>query len=242
MNTLLILIAIIAIFLYYQRNKIIYPSNLPEMHQYIRLWIYPFFQFLICAFFLWASYIAIEAFSYKSPVMDQLIKDNLGVFSSIASDMFNNYRAEKFAPLIEQANEIHKYAIYLFYGSIASFIFHVYVLKNKILSKDFVHSFSIAFSIIILVLTYHYYYNSALFGSALVSTETLGLFGGSKEDAADSALESVGYLGTVLFFLHYYKKKLLLQYYYEPDEEVSTNDDYLNEKDKSEGQSDDVKS
>ena len=174
--------------------------------------------------------------------MDQLIKDNLGVFSSIASDMFNNYRTEKFAPLIEQANKIHKYAIYLFYGSIASFIFYVYVLKNKILSKDFVHLFSIAFSIIILVLTYHYYYNDALFGSALISTETLGLFGGSKEDAADSALESVGYLGTVLFFLHYYQKKLLLQYYYEPDKEVSTNDEYLNEKDKSEGQSDDVKS
>ncbi len=184
---------------------------------------------------------AIEVLSYKSPVMDQLIKDNLGVFSSIASDMFNNYRTEKFAPLIEQANKIHKYAIYLFYGSIASFIFYVYVLKNKILSKDFVHLFSIAFSIIILVLTYHYYYNDALFGSALISTETLGLFGGSKEDAVDSALKSVGYLGTVLFFLHYYQKKLLLQYYYEPDEEVCTNDEYLNVKDKSEGQSDDVK-
>ena len=115
------------------------------------------------------------------------------------------------------------------------------VLKNKILSKDFVHLFSIAFSIIILVLTYHYYYNDALFGSALISTETLGLFGGSKEDAVDSALKSVGYLGTVLFFLHYYQKKMLLQYYYEPDEEVSTNDEYLNEKEKSEGQSDNDK-
>lgn len=164
--------------------------------------------------------------SSKSPFMDQLIKDHLGVFSSITSDMFNDYRTDKLSPFIEQSNEIHKYAIYLFYASIAFFIFQLYILKNKCFSKDFVLFSSIAFSIAILLLAYYYNYYSELSMSALVRTETLGLFGGSKEKAVGSAIDAVSYIGTFFFFLHYYQNIWLFQYYYEPDEVVSNNHEY----------------
>ena len=177
MNWLLVDIAIIAAFLYFRRNKVVAASNLSGTIQYIRLWMLPLFQLAVCAFFLFASYVAIDMLSRKSPFMDQIIKDNLGVFSNIASDTFNDYRTDKLAPFIEECNKVHRYALYLFYGSIASFVFQIYVLKNKVCSKESVLYTTIAFSALILTVAYFYYYNGDYSFSVLVSTETLGLLG-----------------------------------------------------------------
>lgn len=213
MNWFFTCIAIIGLFLYLKRNKVVYPSKLPETQQYIRLWLVPFFQLLISCIFLLGTTFLIEMLLSKSPFMSQVIKDNLGIFSNIASDEFNNFRTEKLAPYIEQVNEVHKYTIYLFYGSIANLIFYIYVLKNKVCSKDSVLHSSVLFSVIILIFCYIHGYNSDLSFSAFLSTETLGIWSISKEKAIESAIDSVGTVGLFLFFIHYYQKVWLLQYY-----------------------------
>lgn len=234
MNWFFICIAIIGIFLYYNRNKVVYPSNLPETQQYIRLWLIPFLQLLICSFFLLGAKMHIQMLLSESPFMSQAIKDNLGIFSSIASDVFNDYRTERLAPYIEKMNEVHKYAIYLFYGSIASFILYIYVLKNKVCSKDFVLYFSVLFSAIILIIGYIYNYNSELSSSAILSTETLGLWSTSKGKATESAIDTIGTLGLFLFFIHYYQKVWLLQYYDGVEAKKRNNDEKTNEQKQSE--------
>jgi hypothetical protein len=59
------------------------------------------FQLIACVFFLFASYLVIETLSRQSPFMRDLIKDNLGIFSGIASDMFNDYRADNLHHLLK---------------------------------------------------------------------------------------------------------------------------------------------
>ena len=218
----LIYIAIIAIFLYYRRNKVVIASNLSGTIQYLRLWMLPLFQLAVCAFFLFASYAAIDMLSCKSPFMDQIIRDNLGVFSSIASDMFNSYRTDKLTPLIEECNKVHRYAIYLFYGSTASFVFQIFVLKNKVYSRESMMYATIAISPLILIVGYLYYCNGDYAFSVLMSTETLGLLGSSKAKAIESAIDAVGKLGIILFFFHYYHNIWLRQYYDEVDK-IDTN-------------------
>ena len=230
MNWILVCIVIIGLFLYYNRNKVVYPSYLPGTQQYIRLWQIPFFQLLICCLFLLGAKMNIEMLLSKSPFMSQIIEDNLGIFSSIASDVFNKYRTEELAPYIEKANEVHKYTIYLFYGSIANFLFHIYVLKNKVCSKDLVLCLSAIFSAIILIVGYISLYNSDLSSSALISTETIGIWGISKENSKEYALGVVSTIGLFLFFINYYQKVWLLQYYDGMEAIKSNNDDEITNK------------
>ena len=177
MSWLFVDIAIIAAFLYYRRNKIVAASNLSRTIQYLRLWLLPIFQFVICAIIVFFSFAALNFLLSKSPFMDQIIKENMGVFSSIASDAFNDYRAEKLTPHIESMNNLHRYATYIFYISIVSLFFHIYVLKNKICSKQTVLGFAILFTVVILILDYNYLYIGSKGFSAFASTETLGIWG-----------------------------------------------------------------
>lgn len=240
----LICIAVVGAFLYYRRNKLIAASNLSGTIQYIRLWLLPLFQVAVCAIIVFISFAALNFLLSNSPFMDQLIRENLGVFSSIASDTFNDYRAEKLTPHIESMNNLHRYATYIFYISIVSLIFHIYVLKNKICSKQTVFGFAILFTVVILILDYNYLYNSSKGFSAFVSTETLGLwglFGKSENETIESAIDSVCTLGAVLFFFHYYHNIWLRQYYDEVDETDTISTESLTETDSSDEQSDDNK-
>lgn len=214
----LIYIAIIAVFLYYRRNKVVTASKRSGTIQYLRLWLLPLFQLIACVFFLFVSYLVINILSSQSPFMSQIIKDNLGFFSSVASDIFNDYRTDKLAPFIEECNKLHNYAIYLFYGSVASFVFQIYVLKNKVCSKESVLYSTIAISFLTLIVAYLIFCNEEHASSALISTETLGLLGSNKEKAIESAINAVGKLGMILFFFHYYHNIWLRQYYEEFDE------------------------
>lgn len=237
----LICIAIIAAFLYYRRNKVVAASKRSGTIQYLRLWLLPLFQLIACVFFLFASYLVIETLSRQSPFMRDLIKDNLGIFSGIASDMFNDYRADKLAPFIEECSKVHNYAIYLFYGSIASFVFHIYVLKNRVCSKESVLYTAIAISVLILIVAYLTFYNEEYAFSALMSTETLGLLDSNKGKAIESAISSVSIWGVILFFLHYYHNIWLRQYYDEVDETDITTIESTTETDSSDEQSEDNK-
>ena len=240
----LIYIAIIGAFLYFRRNKVIAASNLSKSAQYVRLWLLPIFQFVVCTIIVLFSFAALNFLLSNSPFMDQVIRENLGVFSSIASDTFNDYRAEKLTPHIESMNNLHRYATYIFYISIVSLFFHIYVLKNKICSKQTVFGFAILFTIIILILDYYYLYNSSKGFSAFTSTETLGLwglFGNSENEAIESAIDGVCTLGVILFFFHYYHNIWLRQYYDEVDETDIISTESLTETDSSEEQSEDNK-
>ena len=241
MDWIFIDIAIIAAFLYYRRNKAVAASSLSKNTQYVRLWLLPLFQLAICVFFLFFSYMTISVLSSESPYMDQIIKDNLGIFSSITSDMFNDYRTDKLAPFIEECNKVHKYAIYLFYVSIASLAFHVFVLKSKVCSKNCVLYTGIVLSILILIVGYLYYYYSDFSFSELVSTETLGIHSSSKEKAVKSAIGSISNWGVILFFFHYYHNIWLRKYYKEVDKTSITTIESFTETDIFEEQSDDKK-
>lgn len=241
MSWILIDIAIIAAFLYYRRNKVVAASNLSTNIQYYRLWLLPLFQLFACAIILFGSYMVMNVLSQQSPFMSQIIKDNLGIFSSVASEMFNDYRTDKLAPYIEECNRVHKYAIYLFYGSIALLAFHVYTLKNRVCSKDSILYSSIAFSVLILIVAYLNSYNGDHAFSVLMSTESLGILASSKGKATESAINSISNWGMILFFFHYYHNIWLCQYYNEVDETDIIITESSNEEDNSEEQSDDDK-
>ncbi|WP_288275411.1 SHOCT domain-containing protein [uncultured Prevotella sp.] len=234
----LICIAIIAIFLYYRRNKVVAASRLSGSIQYFRLWLLPLFQLIACAFFLFVSYIVLDILSHQSPFMRQIIKDNLGFFSNVVSNIFNDYRTDILAPFIEECNKIHNYAVYLFYGSIASLVFQIYVLKNKVCSKDIVMYTTLAISFLMLIVAYLTFYNEDYALSALISTETLGLLDSNEEKAIESAIEIVGKLGVILFFFHYYHNIWLHQYYDVVDETDITSTESYAEVDSPDNQSD----
>ena len=241
MNWLFADIAIIVAFLYYRRNKVVIASNWSGTIQYLRLWLLPLFQLIACVFFLFASYLVIETITRQSPFMRDLIKDNLGIFSGIASDMFNDYRSDKLAPFIEECSKVHRYAKYLFYGSIASLIFQIYVLKYKLCSKEIVLYTAIAISVLMLIVAYLTFYNEEYSFSALMSTETLGLLDTKKEKAIQSAIDAVGKLGVILFFCLYYHNIWLRQYYDEVDETDTNIGESPTETDSSEEKSEDNK-
>ena len=240
----LICIAVVGVFLYYRRNKVVVASNLSKSTQYIRLWLLPIFQFVVCAIIVFFSFAALNFLLSNSPFMDQIIKENLGVFSSIASDTFNDYRTEKLTPHIESMNNLHKYATYIFYLSIVSLISHIYVLKNKICSKQIVFGFAFLFTVVILILDYYYLYDSSKGFSAFASTETLGLwglFGKNENETIESAIDGVCTLGVILFFFHYYHNIWLRQYYDEVDETDITSTGSFTETDSSDEKSDNSK-
>ena len=240
----LICIAVVGAFLYYRRNKVVAASNLSGTIQYLRLWMLPLFQLAVCAIIVFISFADLNFLSSKSPFMNQIIRENLGVFSSFASDTFNDYRAEKLTPHIESMNNLHRYATYIFYISIVSLFFHIYVLKNKICSKQTVLGFAILFTVVILILDYNYLYIGSKGFSAFASTETLGiwgLLGKSENETIESAIDGVCTLGVILFFFHYYHNIWLSQYYEEVDETNITSMESLTETDGSDEQSDDSK-
>lgn len=240
----LICIAIIAVFLYYRRNKVVVGSNYSKSTQYVRLWLLPVFQFVVCIIIVLFSFAMLNFLLSNSPFMDQIISENLGVFSSIASDTFNDYRTEKLTPHIESMNNLHRYATYIFYISIVSLSFHIYVLKNKICSKQTVLGFAILLTVVILILDYYYLYDSSKGFSAFASTETLGLwglFGKNENETIESSIDGVCTLGVVFFFLHYYHNIWLRQYYDEVDETGITSTESLTETDCSDEQSDESK-
>lgn len=240
----LICIAVVGAFLFYRRNRVVVASNLSKSTQYVRLWLLPIFQFVVCAIIVFISLAALDFLLSQSPFMDQIIRENLGVFSSIASDTFNDYRTEKLTPHIESMNNLHRYATYLFYISIVSLFFHIYVLKNKICSKQTVFVFAILFTVVILILDYNYLYNSSKGFAAYASTETLGLwglFGKSENETIESAIDGVCTLGVIFFFIHYYHNIWLSQYYDEVDETDITSTESLTEIDSSDEQSDESK-
>ena len=241
MSWLFVGIAIIAVFLYYRRNKVVAASKKSGTIQYLRLWLLPLFQLIVCVFFLFVSYMVMDMISSQSPFMREFIKDNLGIFSGIASDMFNDYRSDKLAPYIEGCSKVHNYAIYLFYGSIASFVFQIYVLKNKVCSKESVLYTAIAISVLTLIVAYLTIYNGEYALSALISTETFGLLDSNKGKAIESAINSVSIWGVILFFLHYYHNIWLRQYYDEVDETDITSIESTTETDSSDEQSEDNK-
>jgi len=237
----LICIVVVGAFLYYRRNKVVAASNLSLNLQCFRLLILPVFQLSICFLIIDLSHSVLELLLSKISFTDHIIKNNLGIFSNIASDAFNDYRTDKLAPHIENLNNVHKYAVYLFYGLIASFIFQIVVLKNKICSITTLLYTSILFSVLLLIVSYYFNYYYELGGSAFLSTETLGLLGSSKEKALDTAIGGVGKTGTILFFITYYYNIWLHQYYGEIDEIDITSTGSLIETDSSDEQSDDNK-
>ena len=241
MSWLLIDIAIIAAFLYYRRDKVVTTSKKSGTIQYLRLLLLPLFQLIACVFLLFTSYLVIGMLSSQSPFMSQIIEDNLGIFSGIASDMFNNYRSDKLAPFIKECSNVHDYAIYLFYGLIASFVFQIYVLINEVFSKEIVSYINLAFSFLMLIVAYHTFYNEEYATSALISTETLGLLDSNKVKAIESAINAVCKLGVILFFFHYYHNIWLRQYYDEIDETDTNIEESPVETDNSEVQSEDNK-
>ena len=68
----------------------------------------------------------------------------------------------------------------------------------------------------------------------LISTETIGIWGISKENSKEYALGVVSTIGLFLFFIHYYQKVWLLQYYDGVEAKKRNNDEKTNEQKQSE--------
>ena len=185
-------------------------------HKFGRLLILPIAQLLICGIILFVANMVEEILLSKSPFLEETIGKNLGIFSGIASEIFNDYRSDKLSPYIVEINKLHNWVLYLFYGLIASFVLQIYALKSKICPKEIIICFCLLISIALLYLNYRVLYASNSGTEVLISTETLGLFGANKGKARLSAIESMAIYLLVLFFLHYYHNRWISQYYCEP--------------------------
>ena len=156
--------------------------------------------------------------SSKSQIMGPIIRDNLGIFSTMASDIFENNRSDALSPYISDANKYHGWSIYLFYAAVALVVIHILVLIKRVVSKEILSGLSFFFSIAFLVVSYYIFYNSSMGFNKMMSAETLGLLSSSSDDIISETLDLSSIFVLILFFCHYYHSLWLRQYYGEVDD------------------------
>lgn len=236
-------IAIIVIiwFLYRRNKKGKKPVTLSSNRLFICLLILPIIQ-LLCSFVpLLLSFVSIDLLSSKSQILGPIIKENLGVFNTIANDLFEEYRSDALSPYISDANKYHGWSIYLVYAAIVMVVIHIFVLIKRVVSKEILLGLSFFFSIAILVVSYYVYYNYSMGFNKMMSAETLGLLSSSSDDIFNGTIDFCSFFALVLFFCHYYHSIWLRQYYDEVDKTDITSTESLIETDSSDEQSDDNK-
>lgn len=213
-------IAIIVIiwFLYRRNKKGESPVTLSDNGLFICLLILPIIQ-LLCSFVpLLLSFVTIDLLSSKSQILGPIIKENLGVFSTIANDLFEEYRSDALSPYISDANKYHGWSIYLFYAAVVLVVINIFVLIKRMVSKEILLGLSFFFSIAFLVISYYVFYNFSMGLNKMVSAETLGLFSNSSDDIINGTLDFCSIFVLILFFCHYYHSIWLRKYYGEVDD------------------------
>jgi len=213
-------IAIIVIiwFLYRRNKRGRRPVTLSGNWLFICLLILPIIQ-LLCSFVpLLLSFVSIDLLSSKSQILGPIIKENLGVFNTIANDLFEEYRSDALSPYISDANKYHGWSIYLVYAAIVMVVIHIFVLIKRVVSKEILLGLSFFFSIAILVVSYYVYYNYSMGFNKMMSAETLGLLSSSSGDIFNGTIDFCSFFALVLFFCHYYHSIWLRQYYGEIDD------------------------
>lgn len=213
-------IAIIVIiwFLYRRNKKGKKPVTLSSNGLFICLLILPIIQ-LLCSFFpLLLSFASIDMLSSKSQILGPIIKENLGIFNTIANDLFEEYRSDALSPYISDANKYHGWSIYLVYAAVAMVVIHILFLIKRMVSKEILLGLSFFFSIAFLVVSYYVYYNYSMGLNKMMSAETLGLLSSSSDDIINGTIDFCSFFALILFFCHYYHNIWLRQYYGEIDD------------------------
>ena len=213
-----IAIIVITWFLYRRNKKGRRPVTLSDNGLFICLLILPVIQ-LVCSFVpLLLSFASIDLLSSKSQILGPIIKENLGVFNTIANDLFEEYRSDALSPYISDANKYHGWSIYLFYAALAMVVIHIFVLIKRVVSKEILLGLSFFFSVTFLVVSYYVYYNYSSGFNKMMSAETLGLLSSSSDDILSGTIDFCSFFVLILFFSHYYHSIWLRQYYGEVDD------------------------
>ncbi len=213
-------IAIIVIiwFLYKRNKKGKKPVTLSSNRLFLCLLILPIIQ-LLCSFVpLLLSFVSIDILSSKSQILGPIIQENLGVFNTIANDLFEEYRSDALSPYISDANKYHGWSIYLVYAAIAMVVIHIFVLIKRMVSKEILLGLSIFFSVAFLVVSYYVCYNYSIGFNKMMSAETLGLLSSSSDDILSGTIDFCSFFALILFFCHYYHNIWLCHYYGEVDD------------------------
>lgn len=210
-------IAIIVIiwFLYRRNKRGRRPVTLSGNWLFICLLILPIIQLLCSYVTLQLSFVSINLLASESQILWPLIKENLGVFNTIANDIFNEYRSDALAPYISDANKYHGWSIYLFYAAVALVVIHILLLIKRAVCKEILSGLTFFFSIAFLVVSYFVYYNYSMGFNKMMSAETLGLLSSSSDDIISGTIDYCSFFALILFFSHYYHSIWLHQYYRE---------------------------
>lgn len=216
-------IAIIVIiwFLYRRNKRGRRPVTLSGNWLFICLLILPIIQLLCSYVTLQLSFVSINLLASESQILGPLIKENLGVFNTIANDIFNEYRSDALAPYISDANKYHGWSIYLFYAAVALVVIHILLLIKRAVCKEILSGLTFFFSIAFLVVSYFVYYNYSMGFNKMMSAETLGLLSSSSDDIISGTIDYCSFFALILFFSHYYHSIWLRQYYGEDDTNVA---------------------
>ena len=221
MELYIIVLVIIAIFLSKRKGKSFASSNLSDSKLYTRLSLLPVTQIILCCIVWFMTFLFFKMLSSKSPYLESAIEENLGVFSDIASDSYNDYRSGKLGPYIADAIKYHKWCIYLFFGLLASLIFQLYALKNKKCSKGIILFINSVLSLVLLAITYFIMYNCEMGGAKLVSVETLEFLSPREGNAIKNGINWTSFFFLALFVSHYYNYRWLNLYYEKAKEDNS---------------------
>ena len=213
-------IAIIVIiwFLYRRNKRGRRPVTLSGNWLFICLLILPIIQLLCSYVTLQLSFVSINLLASESQILGPLIKENLGVFNTIANDIFNEYRSDALAPYISDANKYHGWSIYLFYAAVALVVIHILLLIKRAVCKEILSGLTFFFSIAFLVVSFFVYYNYSSGFNKMMSAETLGLLSSSSDDILSGTIDFCSFFVLILFFSHYYHSIWLRQYYGEVDD------------------------
>ena len=194
------------------------PVTLSSNRLLICLLILPTMQ-LLCSFVpLLLSFVSIDLLSSKSQILGPIIQENLGVFNTIANDLFEEYRSDALSPYISDANKYHGWSIYLVYSAVAMVVIHIFVLIKRVVSKEILLGLSIFFSVAFLVVFYYVYYNYSMGFNKMMSAETLGLLSSSSDEILNGTIDFCSFFALILFFCHYYHNIWLCNYYEEFDD------------------------
>lgn len=194
-------------------------SDINEQSVFQKLWILPCVNLIFVALLLGAMKFSISMLSHTSGnsfLIGPALRENLGIFGSIASDMYEDYRSEKISPYVSEAYALFDWGKYLLYAAIAVIGVYVLALKKRKIPKEILMGMSMIISIAIVFLTYKESYNLHMGMDGAISAEFLGLLGNNNAKCVEDAL----YFSAIPFLFlsfctvaHYY----MLNIYYDSD-------------------------
>lgn len=210
--------ALLAFYFYRKAKNVSVYKELTSEQLFKRLWYLPCMQVVICIVVVGLAYMGVQGCmtGSQSHYVAPALEENFGFFGTIGAEILNQNMSSRMSPFIGKLDQLHGWALYLFYASIVALGIQIYALKERKLPCSIVLIGTLVISVISVWLAYQIMSTIDLATNTYLSAETFGLLKPDSAKAAGEGFAAAILFGAILLVLHFNHYNVIKRYYAEP--------------------------